>query len=117
MKTLTKEEWLNEMPKLIYKLKKEYGFYFSGWYSIIKKDIRDAVNPEKHKHKIVVYRCGQKFYLVVYRKNDYDIYYTREYINDRAWNRINYFMKKFDNAYKKAEVELENELFKGNTSQ
>lgn len=116
MKTLTKEEWLKEMPELIYKLKKEYGFYFSGYYSIIRKDILDVVKPEKHKHKIIIYRRGQRFFLVVYKKNDFDVYYTNEYVKDTSWNRINYFLKKFNSAYKKAEGELEDDLFKGNTS-
>ena len=39
MKTLNKEEWLSEMPELIYNLKLNYNFYFSGFYTNIKKDI------------------------------------------------------------------------------
>ena len=39
MKTLNKEQWLNEMPELIYNLKLNYNFYFSGFYTKIKKDI------------------------------------------------------------------------------
>ena len=39
MKTLNKEEWLSEMPELIHNLKLNYNFYFSGFYTNIKKDI------------------------------------------------------------------------------
>ena len=38
MKIINKEEWLNDMPKLIYNLKLNYNFYFSGFYTKIKKD-------------------------------------------------------------------------------
>lgn len=117
MKTLTKDEWLRDIPELIYKLKKDYGFYFSGYYSVIKKDILDAIKPDKHKHKIVCYRRGQRFFLVVYKKNDFDIYYTNEYVNDTSWNRINYFLKKFTRAYRKAEGELKDDMFKSNSSE
>ena len=103
MKKLTKEEWLTKVPELIYKLKKDYGFYFSGMYSCISKDILEAVNPNKHKHKIMLYKRNQRFFLVVYMKNGYDIYYTNEYINDTSWNRVRYFLKKFQRAYDKAE--------------
>lgn len=112
MKQLTKEEWLHDMPELIYKLKKNYGFWFSGFRVRITKDILEAINPKKHKHKIVLYQRGQRFFLVVYRKNDSVIYFTNEYEADKNWNRIRYFEKKFSRAYARAERELENDMFK-----
>ena len=111
MKQFNKDEWLTEIPKLIYKLKKEYSFYYSGFNTRITKDILDVINPKKHKHKIVLYNKENKFFLVVYRKNDTIIYYTNEYRQDKTFNRIRYFVKKFSAAYKKAEKELEDELF------
>lgn len=114
MKEFKKDEWLTEIPKLIYKLKKDYGFYYSGFKINIRKDILDVINPKKHKHKIVLYNKEGKFFLVVYRKNDTVIYYTNEYKQDTKYNRIKYFLNKFSDAYKKAEKELEDELFSDN---
>lgn len=116
MKKLTKEEWLADMPELIHKLKKEYGFYYSGFPCRINKDILEIVNAGKHKHKIVLYRKDQRFFLVVYRKADSIIYFTNEYVDDKNWNRIRYFEKKFSRAYARAERELEDELYKNELS-
>lgn len=116
MKNLTKEQWLSEIPDMIYKLKKDYGFYYSGFPVRITKDILDVINTKKHKHKIVLYGKDQKYFLVVYRKNDTVIYYTTEYIKDSRYNRISYFTKKFKKFYNKAEKELENDLFKSYSS-
>lgn len=113
MKNLTKEQWLEEIPELIYKLKKDYGFYYSGFPVRITKDILDIINTKKHKHKIVLYKRDQRYFMVVYRKNDTIIYFTNEYRDDKKNNRIRYFIKKFSRAYKKAEKELEDELYKG----
>lgn len=110
---LSKEEWLSEMPELIYKLKKDYGFYYSGFICRIQRDILEVINDKKnkHKHKIVLYNKDKKFFLVVYRKNDSCTYYTNEYMSDNSYNRIRYFENKFRKAYTKAQKELENELF------
>lgn len=109
MKKLEKEEWLNYIPDMIYKLKKNYNFYYSGYYARINKDILEAINPDKHKHKIVLYNRNQRFFIVVYKKNDFDIYFTNEYVNDEKNNRIQYFVKKFKRVYKKAEAEYDRE--------
>ena len=111
MKTLNKEEWLSEMPKLIYNLKLNYNFYFSGFYTRIKKDILEIVKNPKHKHKIAVYTKDNRFWLVVYRKGSPDIYYTAEYKKDTNTSRINYFMRKFRKSYKKAEAEYESRIY------
>lgn len=111
MKQLNKDEWLTDMPKLVYMLKKQYGFYYSGFRVRIAKDILEVINSKKHKHKIVLYQRGQRFFLVVYRKNDTVIYFTNEYASDKNWNRIRYFEKKFNRAYKKAERAVEDEMF------
>lgn len=116
MKALNKDEWLKDMPELIYNLKKNYGFYYSGFRVRINKDILEAINPKKHKHKIVLYQRGQRLFLVVYRKSGQDIYFTNEYVDDPKWNRINYFQNKFYRAYKKAERDLENDELKSSTS-
>lgn len=113
MKQLDKEEWLTKMPDLIYLLKKKYGFYYSGFPIRINKDILEIIKNPKNKHKIVLYNSGQRFFLVIYKKNTIDIYYTTEYKNDEKWSRISYFVKKFKRAYKKAEAELEHELYCG----
>lgn len=117
MTPVSKEVWLKEMPELIYKLKKEYGFYYSGFICKITKDILEVINKSKHKHKIVLYRRNQRFFLVVYRKAGPVIYFTNEYVDDQNWNRIRYFEKKFSRAYKRAERELEDELFKSYPSE
>ena len=111
MKTLTKEEWLKEMPKLIYKLKLDYNFYFSGYYSNIKRDILEIVKNPKNKHKIAIYCKDNRFWLVVYRKGSPDIYYISEYKKDAKTSRISYFMRKFRKSYKKAEAEYEERLY------
>lgn len=111
MKILSKEEWLSEMPELIYNLKLNYNFYFSGFYTKIKRDILDIVANSKHKHKIALYNKDNRFFLVVYGKGSPDIYYTAEYKKDTSTNRINYFMKKFNKSYEKAEVEYESRIY------
>ena len=114
MKELNKEEWLSEIPELIYKLKSNYNFYFSGYYANINRDILDIVNrnKDKHKHKISVYKRNNRFFVVVYRKYSPDIYYTNEYKEDKNDNRIRYFMTKFKRVYKKAEVEYEKQVIR-----
>jgi hypothetical protein len=114
MKKLNKEQWLTEMPKLIYKLKFNYNFYFNGCYSIIKKDILEIVKNPKNKHKISVYNKDNRFFLVVYRKGSPDIYVCTEYKNDTSSNRIKYFMKKFIKSYKKAEEAYEEQIYTNN---
>ncbi len=114
MKKLNKEQWLTEMPKLIYKLKLNYNFYFNGCYSIIKKDILEIVKNPKNKHKISVYNKDNRFFLVVYRKGSPDIYVCTEYKNDTSSNRIKYFMKKFIKSYKKAEEAYEEQIYTNN---
>ena len=111
MKILSKEEWLSEMPELIHNLKLNYNFYFSGFYTKIKRDILDIVANSKHKHKIAIYTKDNRFWLVVYGKGSPDIYYTAEYKKDTDTNRINYFMRKFRKSYEKAEVEYESRLY------
>ena len=95
------------MPKLIYKLKLDYNFYFSGYYSNIKRDILEIVKNPKNKHKIAIYCKDNRFWLVVYRKGSPDIYYISEYKKDAKTSRISYFMRKFRKSYKKAEAEYE----------
>ena len=107
MKILNKEDWLNEMPKLIYNLKLNYNFYFSGFYTKIKKDILEIIKNPKNKHKISIYNKDNRFWLVVYRKGSPDIYYTAEYKKDTSSSRISYFMKKFRKSYEEAEQEYE----------
>lgn len=117
---LNKERWLTEMPELIYKLKKEYGFYYSGWYSNIRRNIFEVINDKKNlknRHRIVLYHHKGMFYLVVYRKKDTIIYETGEYYHDTKWNRVKYFTNKFEKFYAKAVKELENDLFKSCSSQ
>ena len=114
MKTLNKEEWLSEMPELIYNLKLNYNFYFSGFYTKIKKDILEIIKNPKHKHKIAVYTKDNRFWLVVYKKESPDIYYTAEYKKDTNTNRISYFMKKFNKSYEKAEAEYESKFYANN---
>ena len=114
MKTLNKEEWLSEMPELIHNLKLNYNFYFSGFYTKIKRDILEIIKNPKHKHKIAVYTKDNRFWLVVYRKGSPDIYYTAEYKKDTNKSRISYFIRKFRKSYKKAEVEYESKFYANN---
>lgn len=111
MKTLSKEQWLTEMPELIYTLKYKYNFYFSGFYSRIKKDILEVIKNPKYKHKIVLYNKDNRFFLVVYRKGSPDVYVCTEYKNDINNNRISYFIRKFRKSYKKAEDNYAREEF------
>jgi hypothetical protein len=112
MKSLNKDEWLNDIPKIIYTLKKNYGFYYSGMRVKTTKDILEVINPKKHRHKIVLYQRGQRYFLVIYKKSGPDIYFTNEYVKDEKWNRMKYFQDKFYRAYKKAERDLENEMYR-----
>lgn len=115
MKTLNKEQWLNEMPKLIYNLKLNYNFYFSGYYTTIRKDILEIIKNPRNKHKIAIYNKDKRFFLVVYRKGSPDIYTCTEYKNDTKQSRISYFMRKFRKSYKKAEAKYEQEQLRNNS--
>ena len=110
MRTLSKEQWLSEMPKLIYNLKLNYNFYFAGFYTRIKKDILEIIKNPKNKHKISIYNKDNRFWLVVYKKGGPDIYYTAEYQKDANNSRISYFMKKFRKSYEQAEAEYEKNI-------
>ena len=112
MITLNKEQWLSEMPELIHNLKLNYNFYFSGFYTRIKKDILEIIKNPKNKHKISIYNKDNRFWLVVYKKESPDIYYTAEYKKDTNNSRISYFMKKFRKSYEKAESEYEENIIK-----
>ena len=112
MKVLNKDEWLNDMPKLIYDLKLNYNFYFSGFYTRIKKDILEIIKNPKNKHKISIYNKDNRFWLVVYKKGSPDIYYTAAYKKDTSSSRISYFMKKFRKSYEQAETEYEENIIK-----
>ena len=112
MKILNKDEWLSEMPELIHNLKLNYNFYFSGFYTKIKKDILEIIKNPKNKHKISIYNKDNRFWLVVYKKESPDIYYTAEYKKDTSNSRIGYFMKKFRKSYKQAESEYEENIIK-----
>ena len=110
MRALSKEEWLSEMPELIHNLKLNYNFYFSGFYTRIKKDILEIIKNPKNKHKISIYNKDNRFFLVVYKKGSPDIYYTAEYKKDTNSSRISYFMKKFRKSYEEAEAEYEKNI-------
>ena len=111
MKYLTNEEWFKDMPELIYKLKKNYGFYYSGHYTSITRHIKDVLNPKKHKHKIILYENNKIFYLVVYRKSGPNVYYT-DIFRDSSWRRIYAFINLFKQEYNRAERDLENDLYR-----
>ena len=49
----TRKEWLQEMPKMINKLAKDYHFYFSGNIITIKKDILEIINKNYTKNRNV----------------------------------------------------------------
>lgn len=110
MTKLSKEEWLKDVPELIYKLKLKYNFYFSGLYCSISRDILDIVKNPKNRHKIAIYSKDKRFFLVIYKKNSPDIYYCSEY-KDSKQSTINYFMRKFRKSYKKAEEDYERKLW------
>lgn len=109
MERLSKEEWLKDIPELIYKLKLNYNFYFSGLYSTINRDILDIIKNPKHKHKIAIYNKDKRFFLVIYKKSSPDIYYCNEYKESKQ-STINYFMRKFRKSYQKAEEDYERKL-------
>ena len=117
MKQLTKEEWFKDIPELIYKLKKNYGFYYSGQYASITRRITDVLDPKKHDHKIVLYENNKIFYLAVYRKSGPIVYYTDVFRDDSNWRRIYAFINLFKQEYNRAERELENDMFKSNSSE
>jgi hypothetical protein len=103
MKVYDREGWLKTVPEVIYKLKREYNFYWPEMYVKTQKDIMEIINPEKHRHKIMLYNIKQRFFIVIYTKRGPQISYTDEYKNDTRYNRIKYFMNKFKKVYKKAE--------------
>ena len=116
MKIYSKEQWLKEMPELVYNLKLKYNFYFSGLFTKISRDIVEIVNEkkEKNKHKFVLYIKNQRLFLVLYRKGSPDIYICNDYKDlelKKFRNQLHYFLNKLNRAYKKAEAEYEQKMF------
>lgn len=112
MKQLTKDKWFSDIPKLIYNLKRNYGFYYSGQHTSITRHITDVLDPKKHNHKIVLYENNKIFYLVVYRKAGPIVYYTDGFREDSNWRGIYAFKNLFKQEYDRAERELKNELYR-----
>lgn len=110
MRKLTREKWLKEMPELIYKLKKDYNFYYNRHYNFITKDIIELTNKSKLTHRIVLYTKDQRFFLVVYSKKGPSIYYTDDYVTSK-WPVIRYFIRKFVKFYDKADKDRFEEEF------
>lgn len=100
------KNWLEEMPKLIYDLKFKYDFYWDGMYHVATKSIDNYIKPEKHRHKMIIYKYSDKFMvMVLYKKNGPKLLYTDMYMNDKTENRLWYSRKKLNKFYKKAEDE------------
>lgn len=115
IKTLSRKEWLKEIPEIIHNLKKNYNFdYDSTFYKLLKIPIQDKMQKDfkKNAHKIVLYKSAGKeniFYLSVYSKKNPKVYVCDEYKNEgwNTWIAIKRFLKKFDLAYEGA-VKYEN---------
>lgn len=93
----SRKEWLREVPNIIRNLIYNYNFYFvDGLYCRIHRDIKDLISEKyvKNRHKIILYRDENKFYLVVYAKKNITIYICSEY-NNCSWSSIKYFLNKF----------------------
>lgn len=113
IKTISRKDWLKDMPELIKKLKLNYNFYYSNWrnglYYTISKPITEVVvrNTKKCAHQIVLYRNKDTndFYLVVFSKKNPTIYQCLEYpagYNMPAYQSVKRFMNKFKLAYEGA---------------
>lgn len=107
---IKKDQWLKEVPQLIYNLKVNYNFYFSGFYTHINRDILEIVKNPKNKHKISIYNRNNRFFLVIYKKAGPDIYYCNDY-KEAKQSTINYFMRKFRKSYNKAEADYEEQIY------
>ena len=102
---ISRQEWLNDIPDLIYYLKKAYNFYYNENVLVKTNDIKELVlrKHKKNKHKIIAYynSYSYMYYLVVYCRDRIDIYYCDEY-QGANWSVIKYFLNKFSLASKKA---------------
>lgn len=112
-----RDKWLKVLPDIIYKLKKEYNFrmYSTGLfgYTCIHKfeSIEEFVSKKhsKNTHKMILYRSdGLRYYFVIYSKKNPTVYICDAYKSGdtNCWNRVKRFIKKFYDAYDKAEKEL-----------
>lgn len=105
---VNKDTLLKDMPDLLYKLKVDYNFWFSGTLCRPKKKITELVEKTKNRHRITVYLYEDKsVYFVIFCKNKTDIYYCNDYQGDNNDNRVLYFVRKLKKYYLKASKEYE----------
>lgn len=106
--TISRKEWLKELPKLVKTLSYNYGFYYNEHYNHIL-DIDDILaknDKKKVKGRINVYVADTKldkepvWYMVIYTKHYIKVYKCLEYTRTESYANIKRFIKKFTDAYK-----------------
>ena len=119
-----RKDWANEIPRLVYKLKHDYNFYYDGLCILINRPLADIINKNgyKHHHKILLYFNLEEdvYYLAIYKKYSIDIYTLENYSNAKHYlNRYKTaqtWMRKIKELYDKAAQEKEDELLCSTTT-
>lgn len=81
-----KEEWLSEMPELIYRLVFGYNFWYSksytGFIRLKNDNIEQFINKhyERRRHTIGLYTFNDHWVLIVFAKKKVSVYYIIENI-------------------------------------
>ncbi len=103
---LTRKEWLEQVPEVVYTLRKKYGFYMSFAQVYRIKDLEPYITKSENRHKMIFCQDSvNRYYFIVFAKNFISVYYSSEYIPKTG----KYFSLKCQHKYDQAETELDEE--------
>ena len=103
---LTRKEWLEQVPEIVYTLRKRYGFYMSFSYVYKIKDLQTYITKSQNRHKMIFCQDrNNRYYFIIFAKNFISVYYSIEYIPKTG----KYFSLKCQSKYDQAETELDEE--------
>lgn len=84
-----KTKWRKDMCDLVYRLKKNYNFYFSGTFITIRRSLGELIDArgKKNTHKMIMYfndNSGEVSLVIYSRKNTTAYVLKDVYISQRS---------------------------------
>lgn len=84
-----KTKWREDMCDLVFRLKKNYNFYFSGTFSTIHRSLGEVIDThgKKNAHKMILYfndNSGEVSLVIYSRKNTTAYVLKDVYISQRT---------------------------------
>ena len=106
---MSKQQWEEEVPEIIFNLTHKYGFYYSQSFANITKMVQEIVSSKKDDYKsrmnLYTNRNTQQWYFVIYCKEKRTIYWCDEYKYDvgKPLGRRDEFLaiKRFTDSFSK----------------